>query len=343
MTGTALALIAGATRLIGPSTTVSLLLSLVVVDQVSFGRNFRTMAPAAHVFPSVPEIDRIKQDPGLFRTLGVGTHLFPNTALVYELQDVRSYDSLGVAHYADLLDVALSYVPAHQFHEADRLRALPLLDLLNVKYVIAPGATDVPPDAYAPVRGSSGGGGPVTAAGPTLYENLRVMPRAFLVDRTVVLEGNAARRTLRDARVNPRRTVVLDRPLPTEEQPAPVADVAAADAVSDPGAMGVARVTRYEDERVEIDTDAPASRVLVLTDTDFPGWRAFIDGRAAPIHRANFAFRAVAVPAGRHRVVFEYAPASVRNGAIVSGAALLAVVGLAATGGARPFRRRDEA
>ena len=164
-----------------------------------------------------------------------------------------------------------------------------------------------------------------------MYENLRVMPRAFLVDRTVVLEGNAARRTLRDARVNPRRTVVLDRPLPPDEQPTPLAEVSAADSVSDPAAMGVARVTRYEDERVEIETEAPASRVLVLTDTDFPGWRALVDGRPAPIHRANFAFRAVAVPAGRHRVLFEYAPASVRNGAILSGVALLAVVGLALT------------
>ena len=63
MTGTALTLIAGATRLIGPSATLSLLLSLVVADQVSFGRNFRTMVPAAHVFPSVTEIDRIGRIP----------------------------------------------------------------------------------------------------------------------------------------------------------------------------------------------------------------------------------------------------------------------------------------
>ena len=96
----------------------------------------------------------------------------------------------------------------------------------------------------------------------------------------------------------------------------------------DPSAVGSARVMRYEEERVEIDTDAPGARLLVLTDTDYPGWRAFVDGREVAVRRANFAFRAVAVPAGTHRVVFVYAPDSVRCGAQLSGLALVIVLGV---------------
>jgi uncharacterized membrane protein YfhO len=92
-------------------------------------------------------------------------------------------------------------------------------------------------------------------------------------------------------------------------------------------AVGTARITAYGHEHVTVETDAPGRRLLVLSDTWFPGWRATVDGQPAPIARANVAFRAVAVPPGRHRVVFEYAPASFRIGATISGAALLSIAG----------------
>jgi len=65
-------------------------------------------------------------------------------------------------------------------------------------------------------------------------------------------------------------------------------------------------------------------------DTFYPGWRATVDGQAAEIVRANYAFRAVALEAGAHQVVLRYRPRSLIAGTIVSGAALLA--GLLALG-----------
>jgi uncharacterized membrane protein YfhO len=56
----------------------------------------------------------------------------------------------------------------------------------------------------------------------------------------------------------------------------------------------------------------------VVTDTFYPGWRALVNDVPAPILRADHAFRGVWLDAGRHRVVFFYAPGSVRVGAIVS-------------------------
>ena len=45
----------------------------------------------------------------------------------------------------------------------------------------------------------------------------------------------------------------------------------------------------------------------------YPGWIAELDGRQTPILRADVLFRAVEVPAGRHTVVFRYAPLSWTN------------------------------
>jgi uncharacterized membrane protein YfhO len=88
-------------------------------------------------------------------------------------------------------------------------------------------------------------------------------------------------------------------------------------------------VLEYRDEQVTLDVTAPSPRWLVLSDLHYPGWEATLDGRPVPILRANHAFRAVRVPAGRHRVRFAYDPASVRTGAVLSFSALLALAALA--------------
>jgi len=62
---------------------------------------------------------------------------------------------------------------------------------------------------------------------------------------------------------------------------------------------------------------------VVLSDVYYPGWRAFVDGQPQPILRADYLFRAVAVPAGQHTVTFEYAPPSVTVGLVISGAAII--------------------
>ena len=57
---------------------------------------------------------------------------------------------------------------------------------------------------------------------------------------------------------------------------------------------------------------------VVLTDQDYPGWRATVDGVPTPILRANYAFRAVRVPGGRSVVEFRYRPWSVWLGLATS-------------------------
>jgi uncharacterized membrane protein YfhO len=77
-------------------------------------------------------------------------------------------------------------------------------------------------------------------------------------------------------------------------------------------------IVSYEAERVEIATDSPREGFVVLSDTYRPGWTAAVDGREAAIWRAQSAFRAVEVPAGKHQVVFRYRPGSLRLGAALS-------------------------
>lgn len=65
---------------------------------------------------------------------------------------------------------------------------------------------------------------------------------------------------------------------------------------------------RARTSRLDLDAEAGAPGWLVLGELDFPGWRASVDGRPWPIHRANGIFRAICVPEGRHAVRFAFHP-----------------------------------
>lgn len=89
----------------------------------------------------------------------------------------------------------------------------------------------------------------------------------------------------------------------------------------------VVRIETYQPELVELETSSPREGYLVLSDTFRPGWIAEVDGKKARILRALTAMRAVAVPAGAHRVRFLYRPGSLRWGGLLSLASLLVLAG----------------
>jgi hypothetical protein len=99
---------------------------------------------------------------------------------------------------------------------------------------------------------------------------------------------------------------------------------------------GAARILEYESARVLCEVDARTSGYLVLLDSYYPGWRVYVAGREAEILRANYTFRAVRVPEGRHRVEFVYRPTSFHAGLSLTSIALL--IGVAAIFW-RPVRR----
>jgi hypothetical protein len=78
-------------------------------------------------------------------------------------------------------------------------------------------------------------------------------------------------------------------------------------------AVSTAKIASWRPGRIEVDVDAATAGVLVLHDTYYPGWIAEVDGRETPIMRAEVLFRAVEVPAGRHRIVFRFAPLTYAN------------------------------
>jgi hypothetical protein len=84
---------------------------------------------------------------------------------------------------------------------------------------------------------------------------------------------------------------------------------------------GAAAIVSEQPNRMVLQTEAQSPGWLLLSDVWYPGWRAYIDGAEADILRADYLFRAVAVPEGQHKVIFVYRPIWFYSGLVISGAA----------------------
>jgi hypothetical protein len=93
---------------------------------------------------------------------------------------------------------------------------------------------------------------------------------------------------------------------------------------------------------VRIEAVFPEDGYLILAELNDYGWEAFLDGERVPVLQADYAFRAVRVPAGKHIVEFTYTPLAFWGGALVSGAAFLAVLAAGLFKGLGLFKRREK-
>lgn len=91
-------------------------------------------------------------------------------------------------------------------------------------------------------------------------------------------------------------------------------------------------VSKYAANEVKIQAISKSDSFLVLLDTYYPGWQVWVDGKEKTILRANYDFRAVHLPAGKHTVIFKFRPKSFVFGMVTSlcGLLLVGIIGLIA-------------
>ena len=142
------------------------------------------------------------------------------------------------------------------------------------------------------------------------------LPRTYVVGHARRADDTGAVRSLLDPGFDIRGEIV-------------VADGEATDAPKGPA--GASRLVEEHADRVVIEADLDRPGHLVLLDGYDPGWRARVDGQEAPLRRANLTFRAVSVPAGKHRVEMAYRPRGLSLGLAVAALSLVALALTAAT------------
>jgi O-antigen/teichoic acid export membrane protein len=288
-------------------------LLVLILDVFVFGYGFNPAADPKLLDFKPPVVEFLQQDESLYR---ITTYNAPgektfnaNVGMFYDLHDVRGYDSIIPKQYTDYMGLIYAQTEL-QFNRiapiyTDHRQALdsPLLDLLNVKYVLTTQEIESP--KYTLVYDGE----------VRVYRNEGCMPRAFSLPAscTVIVDDVAgALRTY-----DPRQYVVLEQQAVSSKQqgetPAPCS-------------LLPAIITSYTPNQVFIDVELEESSFLVLADSYFPGWKAFRRPQGAgedkeqelEIYRADGNFRAVSLPAGRWTVRFKYTPMSFKLGLFVS-------------------------
>jgi hypothetical protein len=90
---------------------------------------------------------------------------------------------------------------------------------------------------------------------------------------------------------------------------------------------GSAQIVTDRPGHIEIRTNATSSERLTLAESAHPGWQATLDDQPVTIHPADGDFQAVDIPNGEHLLCLRFAPASRRNGRILSAVGVILIAG----------------
>lgn len=156
-----------------------------------------------------------------------------------------------------------------------------------------------------------------------IYKNRGAMPEAYLTSTFLSVKSLAeAAEIMKDSRFNPRETTII-------EDAEKIASGISRPQIKENGENSQGNwptVTRRDPNNVVVEFNSKQEAFLVLTDTFYSGWHAYLDGKEQPIYRANLAFRAVRVPPGQHELKFVFVPASFYGGVIIAGLTALSVL-----------------
>ncbi|MFH0795050.1 MAG: YfhO family protein [bacterium] len=250
--------------------------------------------------------------------------LYPNRNLIHGLAEARGYDPVITRGYVGYANVMAGLPPAENtgafFHWAN-ISVRPLLDLLNVRYVLS----------YAPLSEKDG----FREArrfdfGLVIYENLRAAGTAFF-RKAIPLPGmdlEELQAALASPKFDPGNLVFIETP----NVPRPSPEVPT---------TPTARLVARKNNEIVLGTQG-AGGLLVVSEIYDTGWRAQVDGVEAPVLRVDGALLGVGVGPGDHRVVMRYRPEGLVKGLVLTILGLVIVAIMFVAGGWTSRRAEKE-
>lgn len=225
----------------------------------------------------------------------------PSMNLPYHLYNIWGIDVIHLKRVDDLYKALI---------DTPSISATNLLDLYGVKYVISVTLIEKDPRfelIYSRLEGLQGKKEDLLKENTIkLYRNKNPILRGWLVRDFKVLDQKSIFIALINKEFNPQKEVFF------EEEPK------WAEGFSDAALQNEVEWMSESNNRLRLLVKAKENAFLVLNDTYFVGWKAFVDGKEEKISRANYNFRAVPLRAGTHQVEFVYDPLSFKLGAVMT-------------------------
>ncbi|HJW94739.1 MAG TPA: YfhO family protein [Thermoanaerobaculia bacterium] len=294
-----------------------LILGLLLIERIAEVGNYYPSISQRAFYPYVPTLSAIPQksdEP--FRIAGQHYMLIPDAAAFYGLEDARGYSAMNNWRLRDTFP--LWSVPQAASFNVIGDPTKPFLAFLNIRYLLTPLDSD-PGPMWNLVATDKGG---------KLYENNGVLPRAFIP------QWIWYRRTKNQVRKEMLEADDFRNSAWVEVPEYPNQNV-----VNGSGTVK----TRRANNGYLLDANMQHPGWIIVSETAWDGWRAYIDGRRVQHRIANLAFIGVHVPEGRHKVQLIFLPDAFTRGRAISFATLgliaISALSRAAIRGRRRARR----
>ncbi|MCL4353600.1 YfhO family protein [Patescibacteria group bacterium] len=310
--------------------SLMLLILLETLDLFHFFRKFNPFVTPSLAFPNAPILAVIHKRAGINRVWGYGyARIEANFATKYSIFSPDGYDPLYPRWYGEFIQSSVNGRINTVFTDQTRSDAiikpgfgkedlpknkfrLKVFNLLGVKYILdrsenGSTAKTFPPKDFSLIYNRDGW---------RIFENKSALPRVFLASDYKVFKTNAEFDKLFFAKdFNPLKTILLEKK--PKQKPG---NLAMRQSSKSPGLVNV---LKYSPNQIIVNANAANNSLLFLSDTYYPGWQAFVDGKKTKIYKADYAFRSIFIPKGKHLIVFKYAPLSFKLGLDLSIASLI--------------------
>ncbi|HEX8169760.1 MAG TPA: YfhO family protein [Thermoanaerobaculia bacterium] len=292
--GLAALLLLARTRWLAPA-----LVALIALQRGISDGGMHASFPRAAAYPPMQLFEPLGRVPEPFRIVGQGLSLIPATGALYGLEDVRGYEAMTLMHYYRTYPVWCIHQSVF-FNRVDDITNS-MLSMMNVRFAFTGADLGTPPGWHLVARQGNA----------LLLENEQVLERAFVPQRVRIGFGDEASVNAMHGVPDFREVAFIDANQPPYER------------ANGPGR--VTKIARPHSGEYAIEADMQGDGWLVVSDSAWNGWRAYVDGRRVRVQRANVAFLGVHLPQGRHTVRLRYWPQSFVAGRAVTGATLLAI------------------
>jgi hypothetical protein len=286
-----------------------ILIVITIVDLFYFFHKFNPFVPNVLVFPKVEVLEVLQQKAGINRVWGYGTaSMTANTNSIYYLFSPDGIDPLYPKMYGEFIYATRDGKIFEKFDRYTRSNVtidsslgsfpdkyvLKTLNTLGVSYIIdrtENGSTEKNfPESKYPVEYEKGGW--------KLYKNSAAAKRIFLTSDYQIYHSNQEfEKMFFSESFDPSQTILLEkRPNFAAQKNNSTTD----------------KITNinYKAEEITITVETNMQKMLFLSDTYYPGWKAYVDKQETQIFKADYTFRAIVVPKGKHQIIFRYEPLS---------------------------------
>jgi hypothetical protein len=245
------------------------------------------------IAPSPADELVLKDTAQSYRVFDGTTNAFSDAKTSLFHKSVGGYHGAKMRRYQELVENVISpqlqvlYDSLKKGFSPTAFQSVPALNMLNTKYFIfGQQPQEVLPNALA-------------CGNVWFVEKIQAVKNA-----------NAEIKALKDNAFNPKNVAVVDERFKSQLTQNPASDSTA-----------TIRLTVYKPNEMTYESRSASPQTAVFSEiyyADGVGWEAFVDDKPTPHFRADYVLRAMAVPAGKHKIVFRFNPKTYRQGETVS-------------------------